>query len=141
MTNNKKQKFAPPVLGGSSLIVIFAVLCLTVFALLSLSTVRADARLADSATDAVRGYYQAELEAQRILSQLRCGELPAQVEEGMDGSYNYSCPISQTQQLTVSVLMDMDGSYQILRWQANPTQQWTADESMDVWDGEILPEE
>ena len=38
------RKIAPPMVGLSSLLVIFAVLCLTVFAVLSLSTVRADRR-------------------------------------------------------------------------------------------------
>ena len=45
---NDKQKVTLPAIGGSSLLVIFAVLCLTVFALLSLSTVQADNRLSDA---------------------------------------------------------------------------------------------
>ena len=48
-----KKRFSPPVVGGSSLLVIFAVLCLTVFALLSLSTVRADVRLSEASVQAV----------------------------------------------------------------------------------------
>ena len=56
----RKEQFSPPALGGSSLLVVFAVLALTVFALLSLSTVRADARLGDAATEAVSGYYAAD---------------------------------------------------------------------------------
>lgn len=39
---NERQRFSPPAVGGSSLLVIFAVLCLTVFAMLSLSTVQAN---------------------------------------------------------------------------------------------------
>ena len=50
-----KKRFSPPVVGGSSLLVIFAVLCLTVFALLSLSTVRADVRLSEASAQAVSG--------------------------------------------------------------------------------------
>ena len=56
MERRTKERFSPPALGGSSLLVVFAVLCLTVFALLSLSTVRADGRLGDAAADAVAGY-------------------------------------------------------------------------------------
>ena len=40
MAERKREGFAPPALGGSSLLVAFAVLALTMFALLSLSTVR-----------------------------------------------------------------------------------------------------
>lgn len=33
---NKKESFSPPAVGGISLLVVFAVLCLTIFGLLSL---------------------------------------------------------------------------------------------------------
>ena len=38
---NKKERFSPPAVGGVSLLVVFAVLCLTIFALLGLATVQA----------------------------------------------------------------------------------------------------
>lgn len=42
----KRNASGPPAaVGGSSLLVIFAVLCLTVFALLTLSTAAADSRI------------------------------------------------------------------------------------------------
>ena len=50
---DKQRKFQAPMVGGSSLLVIFAVLCLTVFALLGFSTVQADRRLADASIAAV----------------------------------------------------------------------------------------
>ena len=49
-----------PTVGGSSLVVMFAVLCLTVFALLGLSTVRADQHLSDTTAASVKKYYEAE---------------------------------------------------------------------------------
>ena len=42
---DERRDSFPPAVGGSSLLVIFAVLCLTVFALLTLSTAAADSRL------------------------------------------------------------------------------------------------
>ena len=69
----KSGGFAPPALGGASLLVIFAVLALTVFALLSLSTVRADVRLGDASAQAVVNYYAADGRAQEILACLRTG--------------------------------------------------------------------
>ncbi len=71
-----KKRFSPPAIGGISLLVVFAVLCLTIFALLSLSTVRADMRLADATVESVADYYAADLEAQTILTRLRAGERP-----------------------------------------------------------------
>ena len=53
MGNEKRA--LPPAVGGSSLLTVFAVLCLTVFALLSLATVQADARLSDASGQTVAG--------------------------------------------------------------------------------------
>ena len=76
MERESKQRFSPPAVGGTSLLVVFAVLCLTVFALLSLATVRSDTKLADASQRAVEEYYAADLQAQEILARLRAGETP-----------------------------------------------------------------
>ena len=113
---NKKKEFSPPVVGGSSLLVIFSVLCLTVFALLSLSTVQADRRLSEASVKAVAAYYEADCQAEEIFARLRNGELPAGVEQ--DGSlYRYRCPISVTQILCVE-LERVGENWKVLRWQA-----------------------
>jgi hypothetical protein len=119
--------------GGSSLLVIFAVLCLTVFALLGLSTVQADGRLSDASANAVSAYYAADCQAESVLAQLRAGETPDGVT--VQGNvYAYTCIISDTQALEVEVQLD-GAEYTILRWQAVSTNQWQADTSLDVWDG------
>lgn len=133
MENREKNRFSPPALGGSSLLVVFAVLCLTVFALLSLSTVRADGRLGDAAEEAVTGYYQADTQAQEILARLRTGEIPEGVES-RDGAYVFSCPISETQRLEVQVEV-LGDEYVVLRWEAAPSEEWTPDNRMEIWDG------
>ncbi len=149
MAERKKESFAPPALGGSSLLVVFAVLALTVFALLSLSTVRADVRLGDAAAQAVSGYYEADCKAQEILARLRNGEkAPEEVElalfiaERVDSGetyYEYAVPISDTQELQAEVLVDpADGSYSVLRWQAVAVGEWEPDDSLNVWDGEDI---
>ena len=124
-----------PAVGASSLLVIFAVLCLTVFALLSISTVRADQRLSEKAAGAVVGYYAADCEAEEILARLRSGERPEGVKE-KNGIYSYSCTISDTQTLAVEVAVD-GAEYTILRWQAVSTADWQADDSLPVWDGAV----
>jgi len=126
--------------GGISLLVVFAVLCLTVFALLALTTVQADTRLADASAKAVTDYYAADCRAQEILARLRNGERPEGVETA-GAVASYTVPISDTQELQVEVLLDYllldmetDG-YTVLRWQAMPAGEWEPDESLDVWDG------
>lgn len=137
MAADRKQA-APPPLGGISLLVVFAVLCLTVFALLSLSTVMADTRLADAAAQAVEDYYAADVSAQETLARLRCGELPDGVTREDGNVYSYQCPISDTQSLSVEVRVEADGSYDILRWQAGYDGLWLEGEGPEFWDGEDM---
>ena len=133
---DKRRSFQAPVVGGSSLLVIFAVLCLTVFALLSLSTVQADSRLSDASAAAVSEYYAADCRAEEILAQLRTGQVPEGVRVKAD-TYSYTCPISETQELQVEVRIRENG-WEILRWQAVSTTQWNEDETLSLWDGEPL---
>lgn len=145
MPVKREERFSPPAVGGISLLVVFAVLCLTVFALLALTTVQADKRLADASAQAVSAYYAADCAAQEILARLRNGETPEGVElaeELGDGRYtaSYAVPISDRQELQVEVELTEDWAdygwrYQVVRWQAVPTVEWEGDESLDVWDG------
>lgn len=143
MDKRKRETFSPPALGGSSLLVVFAVLALTVFALLSLSTVRADARLGDAAAEAVSGYYDADCQAQEILARLRAGEKPKncglsvkETEDPEQVIYSYTVPISDTQELQVRLRLGGAEDYTVLRWAAAPVGEWDYDDSLPVWDGE-----
>ena len=110
------RTFAPPIVGGSSLFIIFAVLCLTVFTLLTLSTSLADRRLSDASAKSVSDYYAADLEAEAILASIRSGNVPDGVEQN-GNVYSYSCSISPTQALFVEIRFD-DGIWTVLRWQS-----------------------
>ena len=130
---DRKRRFSPPVVGGSSLLTVFAVLCLTVFALLSLSTVLADGRLSDLSAQAVTDYYEADCRAEEIFAKLRAGEIPAEVTE-TDGVYSYACPVSDTQTLLVSVQEQRTG-WAVVQWKTVSTADWQEDESLNLWDG------
>lgn len=132
----EKERFSPPAVGRSSLLVIFAVLCLTVFALLGLSGVQAGGRLSDASAQAVSAYYDADCRAEEILAALRQGVVMEGVRREADGIYAYTCPISDTQALEVRVRLDGE-DWSVLRWQAVSTAQWEADESLDLWDGGV----
>ena len=134
MDNGKK--FTPPAVGGVSLLVVFAVLCLTVFALLSLTTVQADVRLADASAQTVVDYYAADRQAQEILARLRAGELPDDVTVGGD-IYTYSCPVSSSLNLDVEVCVQ-GTDYTVLRWQVVSAEEWEFDDFLDLWDGEMF---
>lgn len=128
-----KRTDAPAAVGGSSLLVIFIVLCLTVFAMLSLSSVQADGRLSKASAEAVRAYYEADCEAEEILSQLRQGTVPEQVTVS-GNRYYYECAVTDTQKLVVEAEIN-GGDYRILRWQTESTLLWQEDDTLQLWNG------
>ena len=128
----KESHVTPPAVSGSSLLVIFAVLCLSVFALLSLSSVQAEQRQADAANRSIREYYDADMRAQEIYAQLRSGKTVEGVREEA-GIYAYEIPVSQRQILVVRLEKNGD-HWSILRWEAVPVETEQAD-SLDIWKG------
>jgi len=94
----------------------------------------------------VEGYYEADRAAQEILACLRSGApLPegCAVQTATESDYkgtlfSYICPISDTQQLEVEVVVEEDGGYTVLRWQARPTGEWEGDDSLNLWDGVLF---
>lgn len=134
---DNRRGLVPPAVGGVSLLTAFAVLCLTVFALLSLATVRADGRLAEASARAISDYYAADCQAQEVLARLRAGEVPEGVTEHWEDPfrYTYACPVSDTRELQVEVLVHWDGGWQVRRWQVVATGSWEADDRLELWDG------
>ena len=129
--NREKERFSAPAAGGVSLLVVFAVLCLTVFALLGLATVQADLRLADASARSVKAYYEADCRAQELLARLKNGEFPEDVY--LDGEhYVFDVPITEGQKLSVELARD----FTVLRWQAVSAREWESDETLDIWDGD-----
>lgn len=111
----------PPIIGGTSLLTIFAVLCLIVFTLLTISTSIASRNLADRSHQAVQAYYTADSQAEIIFAQLRSGIVAEHVT--VDGNtYAYTYPISDTQFLSV-LLTESDGNWNVLRWEVVSTLQ------------------
>ena len=129
----KKREFSLPAIGGSSLLVIFAVLCLTVLALLTLSTVLAENRLSASAAEATSAYYRADTEAERIFARIRAGEShPAVTEE--ESVYHFAVAVTERMRLEVSVQKNAD-SWEVLRWQT-VSEEPQAEEELKVWKGQ-----
>lgn len=128
----EKHRGPAPAIGGSSLLVIFSVLCLTVFALLSLSTVLAEKRLADASAQAVQDYYAADLRAEQIFADLRAGVTVDGVQREGD-IFRYSCPVTEAQTLEVELKQEADG-WRICRWQV-VAHSGPVSEALPVWNG------
>lgn len=131
---NRKKTFTMPAVGGSALLTVFAVLCLTVLALLSLSSALSSARLADAAVESTESYYAASLEAERVLARLRAGEMPECVS-AENGLWSYSCPIDENSSLRVELRRD-GADWEVVRWQSVAGLDWENDSSLPVWSGE-----
>ena len=131
----EQTKIQTPMIGGSSLLVIFAVLCLTVFALLGFSTVQAGRRLSDASIEAAEAFYRADGEAEKILADLRAGKVPDGVQSS-GNLYRYACAVSDTHNLVVEVVVNGPADWKVLRWQEVSTTQWSEEEYLTVWDGE-----
>lgn len=113
----KQKRFTPaPAIGGASLLGVFGVLCLVIFALLSLSTALAEQRLSQTHASQTEQWYTADYHAQEIFARLRAGESVPGIER--DGeSYRYSLPVSDSQTLQVC-LRETDGRWTVLSWRA-----------------------
>lgn len=132
----QKRRISIPAFGGSSLLVIFAVLCLTLFALLGLSSAQASERMSEAAAESVAAYYMADYDAERTLALLRQGSTPENVKK--DGNiYSWSCPLTERQRLEIEVRLE-GAEYEVLQWQLVSSAQWVADDSLNVWQGEEL---
>ena len=134
-------------IGSSSLVVIFSVLCLTVFSVLSLSSSLVEKKLAETGAEAVRKYYEADFKASSLaedvyMSYALTGEAASFAEEAgfkaldtPEGEYvSYSVTIDERQALSV-VLKFSDSKMTVEEWQTIQTGEWTPDDSIDVWDG------
>jgi Tfp pilus assembly protein PilX len=111
----KAKSFSPPLVGGASLLVIFAVICLTVFALLTVSTANAEQRLSRVSANAVSAYYKADAAAEIIFSEIRSGNVPKNVTI-KNNVYSYTCAISDNLFLYVEVCFS-NGEWLVLSWQ------------------------
>ena len=111
-----ERRQIPVVVGAASLLVIFAALCLTVFALLTISNDDAERRLANISAEAVCDYYAADSEAELIFAKLRAGDIPDSVTVKGD-RYTYACHISGKLSLFVE-LQKVDEEWKVLQWQA-----------------------
>ncbi len=118
-------------IGSATLLTLFAVLCLTIFSLLSLMSANNEWALATRTAEANTAYYVADLEAAKILEQLQAGEMPDGVTSEFFGGYSYSVPIDDAQILKVELGFDMS----VTTWQVISVAEWAPDDSLDVWDG------
>lgn len=134
--------------GAVSLVMIFCVLCLAVFSVLTLATADRESKLSAMTARNAADYYEADRLAVSVVAALRDrSALPADVEiahhiyafypDGSVEDAEFSIPIGDNQALDVAVrLRDQAGkTCDILRWQTVYTGSWEPVDTLPVWDG------
>ena len=143
--------------GGAIVIVIFVVLCLTIFGLLSFTTAFADKRLADKSLSYVEIYYNADAKAESKLAEVYnalYGTDELVFPDGVSGIVNasnsdggvtvaYSIPINDLQNLDCVVEYYIDRQlntlrYKVQKWQVVITDALEYENGyFDLWEGEF----
>lgn len=123
--------------GAVSLVMIFCVLCLAVFAVLTLATADREAKLAEMTARNAADYYEADRRAVEIAAALqRGGAVPADITVAWSGDVaSFTVPIGESQALDAAVRVREGEPCEILRWRTVYTGAWEPKEYLDVWDG------
>ena len=124
--------------GAVSLVMIFCVLCMAVFSVLTFATAQREERLAKLNEQRAKAYYEADAKAIEVLNAIKEGREPdADVAyETEDGHRIAEFEVSAGGDLALSVRVSIDGEkLSILRWQTIYEGDWEIDESFKVWDG------
>ena len=141
--------------GSASIVLVFAVLCLTVFSLITFVVAHNDKVLAEAESKFVLGYYEADTLAERVLAEILAkgyqpgtdisdnilgvdvqGTWEFDMDSFMDSlSLSYSCPISDRKFLYVGLTI-IDDSYEIHSWSMRDTGEWEMDTIIqNLWQG------
>ena len=142
----KKKGSAPFGAGMSSLMMVFVVLCLTVFGVLAYMTARADNRLTQRSAQMVQAYYAADAKAEEALARLDAARLEMPAQDALE-SAGFAV-VSAEQPLTGELEIPVDGTrvyrvqveitggdYRVTARQTEDNIVWE-DEILDVWDGQ-----
>lgn len=160
----KRRKSSGGIVGVGyiSIMLIFTVICLTIFAVLSFQAAYSNNRLSDRGEDFTQQYYAADMQAKKILSELDVksaeltgsfdfsGEFAAAAREisgctaevaARDGGecvlVDYSVELNDRQRLSVSVLFRSaynEYRYEILSWKTT-TEETAGESHPNIWDG------
>ena len=133
--------------GSASIVLVFAVLCLTVFSLIALVVAQNDKALADAEAELIVGYYEADALAEQILAEIIAADSKPDSVRDVDVTYqrdaekdeevaDYLCQISDAKALYVQLALRGD-SCDVLSWRMVDTDDWAADDSLNVWGGEV----
>ncbi len=126
------MKQTPIRLGPLALLLTVISICLTILAILTFTTARADLRLAEKYAGTVQSRYELERRGQEVLSELARGEIAAG-ETDADGVVRTELEADGFH-LSIALAPDGTGGYRVIEWRQ--TKEWEPDETIDnLWSG------
>jgi len=131
-------------IGSASIMLVFVVLCLVIFAIISLSPALTERTLANAEVQLIQEFYAADAIAEQILAEILAGAYLYSPIMGIDviTGWNmqffvpmvyFTVPINDTMVLFVEIGLDA-GYYHILAWQMVNLHEWVPDESINLFD-------
>ena len=116
-------------IGISSIVLIFMILCLAVFSLLSLSDAKSALTFAQKRAETVQIYYEADIEAQKFIRDYRAQDAEQKQPEA---AVVYELPMRSGQ--TLHLELSADGS-DILSYYVYNNTDYVIDSDLPVWGG------
>ena len=130
--------------GSASIVLIFAVLCLTIFSLISFIVTQNTKSLVSAEAELVSGYYRADAAVEIILDELLSADfIPTSIqgisinfEEGLSSEINivnFAYPLYnyESKEIFVRVAID-NNSYEILSWRLIDNAEWVAENEANI---------
>lgn len=149
----KQTGFPGSQIGTSFLLVVFVILCLVVFAALSLSGALRDYEYSKKAAEQTTAYYAADSKAQRILGAVdlaleegllseedltEAADTPVKITTDDEGRtmLSYEVPVSDSQALQIELELTVPGEtggrYRIIKWKEVSTTTWEEKTTLPV---------
>lgn len=154
---NKDNRNIGVGVGYVSVMLIFAVISLTIFAVLSFKSAMSSDSFNERSGEFLQQYYAADTAAKEKLSQLHNCALKAKESVVFEDAFeelaedvggvklrrslngyvvSYSIPINERQELAVKINFDENGKYTIEQWRSDAVNEdTTSDSHLNVWDG------
>lgn len=154
---NEKKNYPGVNIGSASMLVIFIILCLVTFAVLSVASANKDFAYSQKIAQRTENYYEASNKAEEILDEIdqileknylenkeNClDSIPQELEnlEGIDFSafpeISYEIPMNENQALHISLSLRIpekegDSLYTITSWQEISTEEWDGDTTLNL---------
>lgn len=140
-----KQRPAGTSVGGTSIVAVFVVLCLFVFAALSLISANSDLKLAEKTAKAVSEYYAADFMAEQAadtlakansLEEIKSAGFETKIEDGQVYAYQ-TFTVNEYQNLYIELTCGSEDALNCINakrlcWQVTPSQEYETDDSLNL---------